>query len=102
MLTGDRVFPGDYLLHTIELHEADRGGEFAHPVTGALDPVLGLAVVAIGAGVLDQLAVPGYEHAALARRDRLGRVQRVDPGIAPGPGPATRPPRAVGMGAVLD
>ena len=39
--------------------------------------VVGLAVVAERAGVLEQLIVAGDEHATLAGRDRLGRVKRI-------------------------
>ena len=102
VLAGVLVLPGDDLLHPLDLDEAERGGELAHPEVEPLDLVLELAVVAELARELDQLGVGGDEHAALARGDRLGRVERVDAGVAVAAGPAAAPLGAVGVGAVLE
>ena len=64
--------------------------------------MLELAVVAELAGELDQLLVAGDEHAALAGGDGLGRVERVDAGVAEAAGPVAVPVGAVGVGAVLE
>ena len=102
LLAGDLVLAGDDLLEALGLHQADRGGELAHPQVEALDPVVGLAVVAEGARVLEQLLAVRDEHAALAGGDRLGRVEGVGAGVAPGTRPAAVPAGAVGVGAVLE
>src|SRR5690242_13161387 len=52
---------------------------------------VGLAVVAVQAGVLEQVRVAGDEHAALAGGDRLGGVERVRAGVAPRAGAAASP-----------
>ena len=64
--------------------------------------VVGLAVVAKRARELEQLGVAGDEHAALAGRDRLRRVERVDPGVAERARAAAVPDGAVRVRAVLD
>src|SRR4029077_5622723 len=94
-LAGDLVLAGADLLEALGLHQADRGGELAHPEVEALDPVVGLAVVAEGAGVLEQLRAVRDEHSALAGGDRLGRIEGVGAGVAPRTRPAVAPAGAV-------
>ena len=102
MLAGVLVLPGDDLLHPLGLDQGQGGGELAHAEVEAVDLVLELAVVAELGGELDQLLVAGDEHAALAGGDGLGRVERVDAGVAEAAGPAAVPVGAVGVGAVLE
>ena len=80
------------------LDQAERGGELVHPEVEPVDLVVGLAVVAELAGELDQLGVRGDEHPALAGRDRLGRVERVDARVAEAARLATVPARRRGRG----
>ena len=77
-------------------------GELAHPEVEPVDLVLELAVVAELARELDQIRVGGDEDAALAGRDGLGRVERVDAGVAEAPRLVSVPLGAVGVGAVLE
>ena len=102
MVAGVLVLPGDDLLHPLNLDEPQCRRELAHPEVEAVDPVLELAVVAVRAGELDQVRVGRDEHPALAGRDRLRRVERVDAGVAIGAGTQAVPPSAVGVGAVLE
>ena len=103
MLARDLVLPGDDLLHPLGLDQAERGGELAHAEVEAVDLVVGLAVVAERRGELEQRpSMAGDEHAALAGRDGLGRVERVDAGVAEGARARAVPVGAVGVGAVLE
>ena len=98
MLAGVLVLPGDDLLHALRLDQAEGGGELAHPEVEAVHLVLELAVVAELAGELDQLGVGGDQDPALPGGDRLGRVERVDAGVAEAAGPAPVPARRRGHG----
>ena len=64
--------------------------------------MVGLAVVAEGARVLEQLLAIRDEHSALAGGDRLGRIEGVGPGVAPRTRPAVAPAGAVRVGAILE
>ena len=96
------VLPPDDLLEALDLDQPQRGGELAHAEVEPRSGVVGLAVVAVAARELGQLGMAGHEHPALARRDRLRRVERIDAGVAPRAGPAAVPAGAVGVGAVLE
>src|SRR3954453_22308776 len=102
MLSRKRVLPGDDLLHPRRLHQPEGGGELADAEVQARDGVIGLAVVAIRASVREQLLVSRHQHAALARRDRLGRVERADAGVAEAARPPSVPPGAVCVRAILE
>ena len=52
---GDLLLPGDDLVEALDLHEPERGGELAHPHGRALDLVVGLAVVAVVTGEVDEI-----------------------------------------------
>src|SRR5205807_7685855 len=95
LLVGDPVLPGHDLLEALYLDQPERGGEFAHVEVEPLDLLAGLAVVTEPPGVLDQLGMLGDQYAALAGRDRLGRVQRVRAGVTVGPGAPLVPGRTV-------
>ena len=91
VLPGDVVLPRHDLGQSLDLDEPERGGELVHAEVEPVDFVVGLAVVAEGAGMLEELGPVRDEHAALAGRDRLGRVQRVDAGVTVGAGLAPIP-----------
>ena len=93
---------GHDLLHALGLHERERGGELAHAEVQSRDAVVGLAVVAKGARELEHVVAPRHEHAALPRRDRLGRVEGVHARVTPRPRAPAVPLGAVRVGAVLD
>ena len=97
---GDRPPRGEQLLGTLELDQAERRGEIGHVVLVArvLDlvvpraaggvPLPGVAADPVERHQADAIRdgiVVGHEHAALAGRDRLGRVEGV------GAHPADRP-----------
>src|SRR3954451_21133294 len=102
MLGRVGVLPGDDLLHTVGLDQAQRRGELAHAEVEPVDLVLELAVVAELAGELDQLLVARNQHSPLTGGDGLGRVERVDTGVTKATGLAPAPLGAVGMSAVLE
>ncbi len=94
----DLVLPAHDLVEALGLHERDGRRELAHAEVQARDLVGRLAVVAEQLRVLDQVVVAGDEHAALAGRDRLRRVERVDAGVAVGAGLARRSSSRRGRG----
>ena len=96
------VLPGDDLLHPLGLDQGQGRGELVHPEVEAVDLVVELAVVAELLGVGDELIIAGDEDATLAGGDGLGRVERVDAGVAVGAGAGPVPVGAVGVGAVLE
>ena len=102
VLARDGVLPGHDLRDPLGLDQAERGGEFAHAEVEPLHVVVRLSVVPERPGELEERVMAGDQHATLAGRDGLRRVERVDARVAVGAGAGAVPVRAVGVGAVLD
>ena len=96
------VLPFSDLFESLDADEAERRRELVHAQVQTRLVVARLAVVAKRASECHQVGVARDEHAPLARRNRLGRGERPNPGIAPRARPATLEGRAVGVGAVFD
>src|SRR2546422_756958 len=88
-----------------ELHEADRGRDFRHPIIETDEDVLvlrRLAVMPEEPGPLRDAVVVGDDHAALAGRHVLRRVEREARGVAEVARLLAVVLRAAGLGRVLD
>ena len=101
MLARNRVLPGHDLVEPPGLHCREGGRELVNPEVEPLDRVIRLPVVAERARELDQVGVARDERAALAGRDRLGRVERVGAGVAVGSRALPAPGGAMRVRAVL-
>ena len=110
---GERAAGLEQLLGPVQLDEPERGGDVGHvvlvarrprsrsttsrrPCSGSRRPAD--AVERHEAGPVGDGVVVGDEHPALARRDRLGRVERVGAGAARRSRPSDRPDRRPGSG----
>src|SRR5262249_39252103 len=90
---GDAPPLGDELLESVELRETHRGVELAEsPVVSETDGEVGEEALLALISVLQSLPVDRLvirdDHAALARRDHLRRVERERGGGPEGPGHA--------------
>jgi hypothetical protein len=80
--------PGEQLLEPFELGEAERAGDVVEPVVEAepvvIEPahVRRPALVALGVDAFLRLGVGTHDHASLARRDLLVRVEAEDGEVA--------------------
>src|SRR4051794_25849719 len=87
---------------TVRRDQAEGGHQLAPAQAESLDLEARLAVVAEVARERDQLRMLGDKDAALSGRDRLGRVERPETGVAPAARLAAVPVGSVRVRAVLD